>query len=151
MIGYKITFSDGTQGWQLMTNERMTLGLYATDGAPLFKQGGYSVTDGGGSPTVGVLPLPAWASGITEPSVPPPPVPQQVTPYQARVALLGAGLLDTVNALMAHEDTPAPAKIAWEYATYIERHSPFITALAPALGLTEQQVDDLFVAAYGIT
>jgi hypothetical protein len=82
--------------------------------------------------------------------VPPPPVPQQVTPYQARVALLGAGLLDTVNALMAHEDTPPAAKLAWEYATYIERTSPFIQALAPALGLTEQQIDELFIAAYGI-
>jgi hypothetical protein len=150
MIGYKIQFSDGTQGWQLMTNERQTLGLYATNGTPLHKKGDYAVTDSGGNPTVGFLPLPDWAAGVTEPSAPPPPVPQQVTPYQARVALLGAGLLDTVNALMAHEDTPAPAKIAWEYATYIERTSPFIQALAPALGLTEQQIDELFIAAYQV-
>jgi hypothetical protein len=150
MIGWKIQFTDGTQGWQMMTNERQVLGLYTTGGNALFKKGDYSVTDTGANPVIGVLPLPDWATGISEPSVPPPPVPQQVTPYQARVALLQAGLLDTVNALMASEETPAAAKIAWEYATYIERTSPFIQALAPALGLTEQQIDNLFLAAYQV-
>lgn len=73
-----------------------------------------------------------------------------VTPYQARVALYNAGLIPAVEALMAHPETDPLAKIAWEYATTIERNSPFIVALAPALGLTEQQIDDLFTTAAAI-
>lgn len=72
------------------------------------------------------------------------PVPSEVTPYQARMALLNAALLETVETLMADPNTPTAAKIAWEYATVIQRHSPFISTLGPALGLTEAQIDDLF-------
>jgi hypothetical protein len=74
-------------------------------------------------------------------------VPPRVTPYQARMALLQAGLLDAVEALMADPATERAARIAWEYATVIERRSPFITALAPGLGLTSEQIDNLFRAA----
>lgn len=94
-----------------------------------------------------------WASagGLTAPYVPPlPTVPSSVTPYQARMALLGAGLLAAVDALMADAGTDQAARIAWEYATAIERDSPFVVALAPALGLTEEQIDGLFIAAAAI-
>ena len=89
----------------------------------------------------------AAAVAVRDAFVPTDPVPSEVTPYQARIALLQAGYLDTVEALMANPETPTAARIAWEYATVIQRHSSFINALAPALGLTEAQVDDLFRAA----
>ena len=76
-----------------------------------------------------------------------PTVPDSVSPYQARMALHSAGLLISVDALMADSQTDPAAKIAWEYATSIERRSPFISALAPALGLSDAQIDDIFVAA----
>lgn len=82
---------------------------------------------------------------VTEPI--PKVIPESVTPYQARMALLGAGLLDDVDALMINDATSRAAKIAWEYATVIHRHSPLIDALAPALGLSDAQLDALFVAA----
>lgn len=74
-------------------------------------------------------------------------VPRAVSPYQARVALHHANLLPTVTAFMNSEAAPAEAKIAWEYATQFERHSPFIESLGPLLNLTEQQIDDLFRTA----
>lgn len=74
-------------------------------------------------------------------------VPPIVSPYQARVALLQANLLSTVEAFMNSGSAPAEAKIAWEYATQFERHSPFIESLGPLLNLTEQQIDDLFRTA----
>lgn len=77
-------------------------------------------------------------------------VPVSVTPYQARIALLNAGLLASVETVMADPGTDQAAGIAWEYATAIERDSPFIAALAPALGLTEEQIDGLFIAAAAI-
>lgn len=78
-------------------------------------------------------------------------VPTSVTPYQARVALLDAGLLDAVEALIVDPDTPKAAKLAWEYATTIQRDSVFIQTLGPALNLTSNQIDDLFRSAAQIT
>lgn len=77
-------------------------------------------------------------------------VPQVVSPYQARVALKRAGLLGQVKQLMVDPSTDEEAQIAWEYATEIRRDSEFIASLAPALGLTSQQIDDLFRVAVGI-
>ena len=76
-----------------------------------------------------------------------PDVPSQVTPYQARMALLNAGMIDAVDSLMANPETPRAAKLAWEYATVVERQSPFVESLGATLGLSEAQIDGLFAAA----
>lgn len=85
--------------------------------------------------------------------VPPPPappyVPVAVTMRQARLALLGAGLLDDVDA--AIEALPSPhkeaARIEWEYSQEVRRHNGFVSMLAPVLGLTDAQTDALFIGA----
>ena len=80
----------------------------------------------------------------------PPQVPQQVTPRQARLALLQIGKLDAVSAALAAIPDPAQrtaAQIEWEYATVIERNSPLVTSLAAGLGLTAADIDALFEAA----
>ena len=74
-------------------------------------------------------------------------VPQEVSAYQARVQLERSSLLASVKALMEAPETDAEAKIAWEYATVFVRTSPFIQSLAPALSLTEAQLDQLFIDA----
>lgn len=71
----------------------------------------------------------------------------EVSPYQARVVLHSAGLLPNIDALMASGSIPEEAKIAWEYATTFRRQSPFIISLGAALGLSDGQIDDLFLAA----
>lgn len=78
-----------------------------------------------------------------------PPVPQQVTMRQARLALLAAGLLDSVNVAIAAMPTPerSAAVIEWEYAQTVDRHSPFTQQLAAGLGLTDAQLDALFTTA----
>lgn len=75
----------------------------------------------------------------------PPPVPQVVTPRQARLALLAAGLLDDVNAAIAAAGTQA--QIDWDYALEIRRDNALIASMAGGLGLTSAQIDDLFRAA----
>ena len=89
---------------------------------------------------------------FTPPPPTPEPVPEAVTARQARLALLGAGKLDMVEgALAAIPGTEGrAAQIEWEYALEIRRDSPLIGALAPMLGLTDAQVDDLFRAAEGL-
>lgn len=75
-------------------------------------------------------------------------VPSTVTPFQAKAALLQAGLLDTVKAAIA--SAPAITQLAWSDATEFTRDSPTIVTMAGALGLTSAQVDALFVAAAAI-
>lgn len=74
-----------------------------------------------------------------------PVVPQSVAPYQARRALNAAGLREAAEAAIA--GASQDVRDAWEYALVIERESSFIAAIGGALGLTDQQVDDLFIAA----
>lgn len=71
--------------------------------------------------------------------------------FQARAALLGAGLLDDVEALMASPATPAIHRLAWTDAVEFRRDSPTIAAVAAALSLSDAQLDGLFTVAAGIT
>lgn len=77
-------------------------------------------------------------------------VPQFVTMRQARLALLGAGLLDDVDAAITAITDPVQrraAQIEWEYAQTVDRASAFMQQLAAGLGLTDTQLDDLFTQA----
>lgn len=78
-----------------------------------------------------------------------PPVPAAVTMRQARLALLGAGLLDDVDAAINALPSPQKeaARIEWEYSQEVQRHNGFVSVLAPSLGLTPEQTDELFVQA----
>src|SRR5262249_34752157 len=53
-------------------------------------------------------------------------VPVSVTNYQARAALINAGLFADVDALVKEAGTDSIVYQAWEYAATIERNSPFI-------------------------
>jgi hypothetical protein len=94
----------------------------------------------------------AWlAAGNTPtPADPTPPIPPtEVSMRQARLALLGAGLLSTVNsaiAAMTGAEGEA-ARIEWEYATSVNRNSPLVSGLTGALSLTSDQLDQLFTVA----
>jgi hypothetical protein len=72
-------------------------------------------------------------------------VPKSVTMRQARLALLEAGLLETVNAALAN--APEAAQIEWEYAMTIEKDNPLIVGLVETLGLSDEQLDQLFINA----
>lgn len=86
---------------------------------------------------------------FTPPPPAPPVVPSAVTMRQARLALLGAGLLDDVDAAINALPSPQKeaARIEWEYSQEVQRHNGFVSVLAPLLGLTEAQTDALFVQA----
>ena len=71
-------------------------------------------------------------------------VPKVITPRQARLALLQATLLDDVELLLANDKA---MQIWWEYSLDIQRNHPHITAMTAAMGMTETQMDELFVLA----
>ena len=82
----------------------------------------------------------------------PPYVPASVTMRQARLALLGAGLLASVDA--AIDGLPSPqkeaARIEWEYASEVQRNSGLVPMMGVALGLDDATLDALFVAAVAL-
>ena len=77
----------------------------------------------------------AYALEITLPSV--------VTMRQARLALLQSGLLDTVETAIT-TGTDEAMKIEWEYATDVRRDWASLIALTETLGMTAEQLDELF-------
>jgi hypothetical protein len=72
------------------------------------------------------------------------------TPFQGRMALINANLMAQVEAIIADASTPQETKVAWEYAIEWRRMSPMIDSLAATLGLTAEQIDDLFKDALTI-
>lgn len=87
-----------------------------------------------------------YADGeFSPPPEPTVPVPAVVSMRQARLALLQAGLLASVETAMA--GASAADQIEWEYATEVRRDSPLVVSMTAALGWTAEQVDDLFRTA----
>lgn len=86
--------------------------------------------------------------------VPSPPSPEAAragmvcSRFQARAALMQAGLLDQAEAIIAQAD--ALTQLAWAEAVEFRRNSPTINAMGAALGMTDAQLDALFEAAMGI-
>jgi len=90
--------------------------------------------------------------GKWQPPLPPPVyVPQKVTIFQGTAAMLQAGILAEVEAYMALESTPALTKLAWNRAQAFERQSDLIQQAAAALGLSDSDIDALFIAAEKIS
>jgi len=94
-----------------------------------------------------VTDIPPPAKVVAANAVSAPDVPQSITGRQARLVLLGAGLLDAVEQTI--EGIPGTegkaARIEWGHASVIERHNPVFAAMAAALGLTDEQIDQMFI------
>lgn len=73
-----------------------------------------------------------------------------VTPRQMRLALSRSGIsLSTIESIINSlpEPTKSETRITWEYSVEFQRNNPLLNAMAPVLGLTSQQVDNLFALA----
>ena len=79
-------------------------------------------------------------------------IPVAVTMRQARLALLGAGVLATADAAIASMTgiEGDAARIEWEYAHEVRRDAALVAGMAAALSLTDGQLDALFVTAAGL-
>jgi hypothetical protein len=78
-----------------------------------------------------------------EPPAPPPVT--QITMRQCRLQLLASDLLDDVEALITQADKAV--QIEWEYATTVQRDSELVVTIGSELGLTEQDIDQMFKSA----
>jgi hypothetical protein len=72
-----------------------------------------------------------------------------VTMRQARLALLSEGLLSSVDSAISGlpDGEREAAEIEWSYGSEVQRLSPLVVTLMPALGMSEEEIDDLFVLA----
>ena len=95
----------------------------------------------------------AWlAEGNTpNPYAPPPPaIPQQVPMWAVRTVLQNDGRFDEISAIIAGSSDLA-LKNVWEYGNFADRNSVAVNTIAYTLGLTEQQVDQMFIDANNLT
>ena len=69
-----------------------------------------------------------------------------VSRFQTKAALDDAGLLDDIETYMASDEVPRRVKLAWQEAQF-KRGSRMVNDLAGEFGLSEQQLDELFLSA----
>lgn len=72
-------------------------------------------------------------------------VPEQVLMTAAREALIDAGLLGAVNTYM--QSLTEKDQVWWEYSVSISRKFTLVESARIALGMTNEQIDQLFIAA----
>lgn len=93
---------------------------------------------------------PGWSyvdGQFVAPELEPDPVPQSVTRAQGKAALIQAGLWSAVVSYVegiADPTEKALAEVALNDTLEWQRSSPFLNSAAAALGLTDEQLDDLF-------
>jgi hypothetical protein len=73
--------------------------------------------------------------------------PQQVTRGQAKIAMARAGLTSSVEALLNQLPADHEVRIWWDEALTFNRYSPSLLAMAEQLGLSDQALNQLFIAA----
>ena len=133
--------------WIEITEAQYLSGVEAlSSGREVIIEGGFTLRDKQPSPDY------EWQNGQWV-YVPPPVEPQPepviiVSPYQTRVALLNAGLLDTIET--AIDAKGGAIKIKWEYATEFRSDDADLLELATELGIAAQ-IPALFQAAQQIT
>lgn len=104
----------------------------------------YPVVRGYGEPFEGVD-NDSYVVRVVDPSTLPPPIPDRISPRQARLALLSIGKLDAANA--AIEQSGGATKIAWEFSSYVLRNDPDVIALASVIGIDGVALDQMFIDA----
>lgn len=77
-------------------------------------------------------------------------IPASVTAAQGGIALIQAGKMDAVEEVVHDPETPAEIRWAWRRAQTWERNSPALAFLAQKAGITDQEMDDLFLAAVAL-
>lgn len=79
-----------------------------------------------------------------------PLVPQSVTMRQGREILIDMGLLANVNAIIAAIPDPlqrAKAENYFNMSNTMERQNTWVKSIGAALGLTDTQLDEMFIEA----
>ena len=79
-------------------------------------------------------------------------VPQEVQLWRARTVLKLLGMEQVIEVALNSLDEPLKtgALYIWQFGTTVERNSQTVLLLQTVLGLTDTQVDDIFIQAENI-
>jgi hypothetical protein len=109
---------------------------------------------------IGVLELPSgtseetWQKKLAVYALPPQKVFVEITPRQIRLQLLKLGITSqmVIDAIGEHIQEPdkTVALIEWDHAISFNRYAPFVDCVGQLLGLTTEQIDNLWIDASGI-
>jgi hypothetical protein len=96
-----------------------------------------------------------WVEGASEVEIveaTKPIIPQEVQLWRVRTILKLSGLESNIETALNGLDEPMKtgALYVWNYGTTIERQSATVQLLQYVLGLTDTQVDDIFIQANAI-
>lgn len=77
-------------------------------------------------------------------------IPQEVPLWAFRSILTIMGIAPQVDVLINSLSEPQKtvAQVQWQYGNYIERNHPLINSLGINLGLTKDQIDNVFIEAF---
>lgn len=75
-------------------------------------------------------------------------IPHSITPRQFRLALIQRGIsLQQIEQVI--DSLPEPdqtlSRVSWEYATSFDRTDALLNQMAPAIELTQQDLDEIFI------
>lgn len=145
LLGIKMSTKLKTY-WAKFNDEGFPLAFYVSDIWPTQPEDTVEITEEQWQEFINNQGLRIW-NGEEVIVYDPPTLPSilVVTPRQARLALLNAGLLEQVESLV--DSIGGATKITWEYATEVRSDDPLIISLAAQVPLTEQQLIDLFEEA----
>ena len=87
----------------------------------------------------------SYSNGLFITPTPVIPVPQSVTPAQFRRALNQLDLRDAVEAAVAQADRDT--QDMWGYSMSFDRDNPYLLGMAQALGISDEQLDGVFILA----
>jgi hypothetical protein len=86
--------------------------------------------------------------------VPPTAIPESVSARQIRLYLIRHGFslaaVDAAIDAIPDQLQRDSVRVEWDYAPYVERNHPMLSAIAQSLGLSSEDVDAAFVEAAGI-
>jgi len=87
-------------------------------------------------------------AGWTMAAAPAAPVPESISPMQARLWLVRNGIaltdIDAAIESIADQQTRDTVRVQWEYGLEVVRSSAWLAALGPVLGLDDATLDQAF-------
>lgn len=82
---------------------------------------------------------------LQKPVEPPTPTVPKMTRLQARLVLAQVGKLEEIDNAISQLPVTDPGRIYYENATEWYRDNPILNQMAPAFGITSEQLDEMFV------